>query len=81
MRGQARSGLALRFAGVEPLVFAGEVEAPVLLKVAVLSESMAASHDGRLKALVLDDIDTPPALRELLLHSPGSRSRPRRHDQ
>jgi DNA-binding transcriptional LysR family regulator len=51
------------------------------LGIAVLSESMAASHDGRLKALALDDIETPavlaliwkttqsPALRELLLHS------------
>jgi DNA-binding transcriptional LysR family regulator len=51
------------------------------LGIAVLSESMAASHDGRLKALALDDIETPavlaliwttthsPALRELLLYS------------
>jgi DNA-binding transcriptional LysR family regulator len=51
------------------------------LGIAILSESMAASHHGRLKALAIDDIETPavlaliwtttksPALRELLLHS------------
>jgi DNA-binding transcriptional LysR family regulator len=51
------------------------------LGVAILSESMAASHHGRLKALAIDDIEIPavlaliwattksPALRELLLHS------------
>jgi DNA-binding transcriptional LysR family regulator len=51
------------------------------LGIAILSETMAASHDGRLKALIIDDIDTPavlaliwrpaksPALRELLHHS------------
>jgi DNA-binding transcriptional LysR family regulator len=51
------------------------------LGIAILSESMAASHNGRLKALALDDIETPavlaliwatttsPALREFLLHS------------
>jgi DNA-binding transcriptional LysR family regulator len=50
------------------------------LGVAVLSETMAASHHGRLNALVIDDIETPavlaliwttaksPALRELLRH-------------
>jgi DNA-binding transcriptional LysR family regulator len=51
------------------------------LGIAILSESMAASHNGRLKPLAIDDIETPavlaliwtttksPALRELLLHS------------
>ena len=51
------------------------------LGIAILSESMAASHGGRLKALVIDDIQTPavlaliwtatssPALRGLLHHS------------
>jgi DNA-binding transcriptional LysR family regulator len=51
------------------------------LGVAILSESMAASHDTQLKSLVIDDIQTPavlaliwaetdsPALRELLQHS------------
>jgi DNA-binding transcriptional LysR family regulator len=51
------------------------------LGIAILSESMAASHDTQLKALVIDDIQTPavlaliwtatdsPALRELLHHS------------
>ena len=51
------------------------------LGIAILSESMAASHHGRLKALAIDDIETPavlaliwttaqsPALRNLLLHS------------
>ena len=51
------------------------------LGIAILSESMAASHGGRLKALVIDDIQTPavlaliwtatksPALRRLLHHS------------
>ena len=51
------------------------------LGIAILSKSMAASHGGRLKALAIDDIETPavlaliwartksPALRELLLHS------------
>ncbi len=51
------------------------------LGIAILSESMVANHDQRLKALVLDDITTPallaliwktttsPALRELLTHS------------
>jgi DNA-binding transcriptional LysR family regulator len=51
------------------------------LGIAVLSESMVAGHDGRLKALTLDEIETPavlaiiwgathsPALRELILHS------------
>ena len=51
------------------------------LGIAILSESMAASHHGRLKALAIDDIETPavlaliwtttksPALREILLHS------------
>jgi DNA-binding transcriptional LysR family regulator len=51
------------------------------LGIAILSESMAASHDQRLKALVIDDIKTPavlaliwrtttnPALRDLLQHS------------
>jgi len=51
------------------------------LGIAILSESMAASHGGRLKAVTIDDIETPavlaliwtttksPALRELLLHS------------
>jgi DNA-binding transcriptional LysR family regulator len=50
------------------------------LGIAVISESMAASHAGRLKALVIDDIETPavlalvwapaesPALRELVVH-------------
>jgi len=50
------------------------------LGIAILSESMAASHHGRLTALAIDDIETPavlaliwtatksPALRELLLH-------------
>jgi DNA-binding transcriptional LysR family regulator len=51
------------------------------LGIAILSESMAASHQGRLTALPIDDIQTPavlaliwattqsPALRELLRHS------------
>jgi DNA-binding transcriptional LysR family regulator len=51
------------------------------LGIAILSESMAASHDTRLKALVIDDIQTlavlaliwtatgSPAVRELLHHS------------
>jgi DNA-binding transcriptional LysR family regulator len=51
------------------------------LGVAVLTQSMAANHDQRLKALVLDDIRTPaglaliwtattsPALQEFLLHA------------
>src|ERR1019366_4416247 len=51
------------------------------LGIAILSESMAASHGGRLNALVIDDIQTPavlaliwtakksPALRGLLPHS------------
>jgi DNA-binding transcriptional LysR family regulator len=50
------------------------------LGIAILSESMAASHKGRLKSLSIDDIETPavlalvwatvqsPALRELLRH-------------
>jgi DNA-binding transcriptional LysR family regulator len=58
------------------------------LGVAVLSESMAATHVGRLKALPIDDIETPavlalvwtttksPALRELLLHSRRALTRP-----
>jgi DNA-binding transcriptional LysR family regulator len=51
------------------------------LGIAILSETMAASPAGRLRALVIDDIETPavlaliwtttksPALRELLRHS------------
>ena len=51
------------------------------LGIAILSESMVANHDERLKALALDDIKTPallaliwrttnsPALRELLKHT------------
>lgn len=51
------------------------------LGIAILTESMAANHEGRLHALAVDDIQTPaglaliwtttksPALRELLLHS------------
>ncbi|MEV8227282.1 LysR family transcriptional regulator [Streptomyces sp. NPDC079167] len=51
------------------------------LGVAVLSESMAASHGDRLTARIIDDVETPallalvwrnannPALRELLVHS------------
>src|ERR1019366_1173385 len=51
------------------------------LGIAILSKSMAASHGGRLNALVIDDIQTPavlaliwtakksPALRGLLPHS------------
>jgi DNA-binding transcriptional LysR family regulator len=51
------------------------------LGIAILSESMAASHGARLESLVIDDIQTPavlaliwtaadsPALRELLYHS------------
>jgi DNA-binding transcriptional LysR family regulator len=51
------------------------------LGVAILSESMAAGYDARLKAVPIQDIDTPavlalvwsttmsPALRELLIHS------------
>jgi len=51
------------------------------LGIAILSQSMAAGHNGRLKALAIDDIETPavlaliwtttqsPALQELLLHS------------
>jgi DNA-binding transcriptional LysR family regulator len=50
------------------------------LGIAILSESMAANHQRRLKALPIDDIETPavlslvwtatqsPALRELLPH-------------
>ena len=59
------------------------------LGIAILSESMAASHHGRLKALAIDDIETPavlaliwtttksPALRELLLHSRRAFAYPR----
>jgi DNA-binding transcriptional LysR family regulator len=51
------------------------------LGVAILSESMSAKHDGRLKALTIEDIEAPatlaliwkpthsPALRELLIHT------------
>jgi DNA-binding transcriptional LysR family regulator len=51
------------------------------LGIAILSESMAASHVPQLKSMVIDDIQTPavlaliwaetdsPALRELLHHS------------
>jgi DNA-binding transcriptional LysR family regulator len=51
------------------------------LGVAILSESMAAGYEGRLKALALDDVEAPavlalvwaaqksPALRELVVHS------------
>jgi DNA-binding transcriptional LysR family regulator len=51
------------------------------LGIAIFSESMATNYDGRLNALVLDDVETPavlaliwtttksPALRELLVHS------------
>jgi DNA-binding transcriptional LysR family regulator len=51
------------------------------LGLAILSESMAASYEGRLKALALEDVDAPavlalvwaaqksPALRELVVHS------------
>ncbi|HEX2822226.1 MAG TPA: LysR family transcriptional regulator [Streptosporangiaceae bacterium] len=58
------------------------------LGVAILSESIAASHDTRLKALVIDDIRTPavlaliwtatesPALREFLHHSRQAFSNP-----
>jgi len=56
------------------------------LGVAVVTESMAADHPGRLSAITLDDIDTPailalvwndqesPALRELIHHSRQSLS-------
>jgi DNA-binding transcriptional LysR family regulator len=59
------------------------------LGIAILSESMVASHHGRLKALAIDDIETPavlaliwtttksPALRELLLHSRRAFAYPR----
>jgi DNA-binding transcriptional LysR family regulator len=58
------------------------------LGVAILSESMTAKHDGRLKALTIDDIETPatlaliwkpvhsPALRELLVHTRKAFARP-----
>jgi len=51
------------------------------LGVAILSDSMAASHRGRLTARTIDDVETPallaliwksthsPAVRELLVHS------------
>jgi DNA-binding transcriptional LysR family regulator len=51
------------------------------LGIAILSESMTAGYDGRLKALAIDDIETPavlaliwtttksPALQELLRHT------------
>ena len=60
------------------------------LGVAILAESMAAGYEGRLKALALDDVDTPavlalistattsPALRELLAHCHEAFARPRR---
>jgi DNA-binding transcriptional LysR family regulator len=59
------------------------------LGIAILSESMVAGHDGRLKALAIDDIETPavlaliwtttksPALRELLRHSRRAFAYPR----
>jgi hypothetical protein len=59
------------------------------LGIAILSESMAASHDPQLKSMVIDDIQTPavlaliwaetdsPALRELLRHSRQAFAAPR----
>jgi len=58
------------------------------LGVAILSESMTAKHVGQLKALIIDDIETPvtlaliwkpthtPALRELLIHTRKAFTRP-----
>jgi DNA-binding transcriptional LysR family regulator len=58
------------------------------LGIAVLTETMAVGHAGRLKALPIDDIETPavlaliwtttdsPALRELLLQSRQTLTRP-----
>ena len=58
------------------------------LGIAVLSESMAASQEGRLKPLAIDDIEAPavlaliwttttsPALRQLLVHSRQAFTRP-----
>ena len=62
------------------------------LGVAILAESMATNYEGRLKALAIDDVDTPavlalistatksPALRELLVHTHEAFTRPRRED-
>ena len=53
---------------------------------------MATNYEGRLKALAIDDVDTPavlalistatksPALRELLVHTHEAFTRPRRED-
>ena len=59
---------------------------------AIHAESMATNYEGRLKALAIDDVDTPavlalistatksPALRELLVHTDEAFTRPRRED-